>query len=219
MTPERVELTDTRAKIMDAAARLFVERGYAATSVRDIAAAIGVSNPSLYHHFASKGDLLEQLLAEPLARSQQAVQEAMLLSGDARTRRILSGLLEALEVHNGVAVGALRHGTQTPELALAKAARPLVYNLLLQEAAPDDADLRVRMVLGAVESVVTDLMMSAADGEGFVADLRARRDSIVDLALGILRPAPQQGAKVVAPAARQPSVDSASRPRRKSSDG
>jgi AcrR family transcriptional regulator len=179
----------TRSRILDAAARLFVERGFAGTSVREIAAAIGISNPSLYHHFSSKGDLLEQLLAEPLARSQKAVEEAYLLTGEARTRRIVTGLLEAMEVHSGVAVAALRHAgsTESTEHDLVAGTRPLVYGLLMQEAAEDDADLRVRMAVGAVERVVVDLMLDAEDGDRFVADLRARRDAIVDLAVKLLR--------------------------------
>lgn len=179
--------SDTRARILDAAAKLFVERGFQATSVRDIAAAVGISNPSLYHHFSSKGDLLERLLAEPLARSQQAVAEAEQLTGEARSRRIIEGLLEALEVHSGVAVAVLRHDGSSPaaEQGLVAQTRPLVYALLLQESAPDDADLRVRMVVGAVERVVVDLMLGA--GDRFVDELRARRPAIVDLALTLLR--------------------------------
>jgi AcrR family transcriptional regulator len=179
---------DTRTRILEVAARLFVERGFEATSVRDIAAVIGISNPSLYHHFSSKGALLEQLLAEPLARSQQAVQEASSLTGPARTRRILTGLLEALEVHNGVAVAALRHAgsTEVAEHALAAEARPMIYGLLLAEVAQDDADLRVRMIVGAVERVVVDLALAADTSEDFLAALRVRREAVVDLAMGLV---------------------------------
>lgn len=179
---------ETRERILEVAAKLFVERGFEATSVRDIAAAIGISNPSLYHHFSSKSALLEQLLAEPLARSQRAVQEASLLSGQARTRRIVMGLLEALEVHNGVAVTALRQAgsTELSEHALAAETRPMVYGLLLPEMAEDDADLRVRMLVGAVERVVVELMLAADTGDDFIAELRARREVIVDLAMRLV---------------------------------
>jgi len=43
-----------RALIEDAAARLFAERGYAATKREDIAAAAGVTKPILYRHFDNK---------------------------------------------------------------------------------------------------------------------------------------------------------------------
>src|SRR6476620_2835 len=47
----------TRAAVIDAAERLFSERGFAATSIRDISAASGVSHPLVHHHFGSKDDL------------------------------------------------------------------------------------------------------------------------------------------------------------------
>jgi AcrR family transcriptional regulator len=48
--------------IEGAAARLFAERGYSATTVEDIASAAGVSKPMLYRHFESKKKLQIQLL-------------------------------------------------------------------------------------------------------------------------------------------------------------
>ena len=44
--------------LLDAAARLFNERGYRGTSIRDIAEAVGMLPGSVYYHFASKEDLL-----------------------------------------------------------------------------------------------------------------------------------------------------------------
>jgi AcrR family transcriptional regulator len=48
------------------AARLFAERGYDATSVREIVEAAGVTKPTLYYHFASKQGLAEALLTNPM---------------------------------------------------------------------------------------------------------------------------------------------------------
>ena len=47
-----------RQQIEDAASALFRERGYAATSVRDIAQALNLQGGSLYAHMASKEDVL-----------------------------------------------------------------------------------------------------------------------------------------------------------------
>lgn len=49
------------------AARLFAARGYDATSVREIVAAAGVTKPTLYYHFGSKGGLGQALVTRPLA--------------------------------------------------------------------------------------------------------------------------------------------------------
>jgi AcrR family transcriptional regulator len=54
---EPVELS-RQALILDAAARLFYERGYGSVGMRTIAEAAGVRAASLYHYFASKTDLL-----------------------------------------------------------------------------------------------------------------------------------------------------------------
>jgi AcrR family transcriptional regulator len=47
-----------REELTRIAARLFAEKGYQGTSLGDLAAELGVQKPSLYHHIASKEDLL-----------------------------------------------------------------------------------------------------------------------------------------------------------------
>ena len=58
-TPFYIREDDPPAKrqILRAAMKLFSERGFAATSIRDIAEESGYTNPALYKHFASKEDL------------------------------------------------------------------------------------------------------------------------------------------------------------------
>lgn len=52
----------TRAAIIAAAHDTFVEQGYRATSLRDIAAAAGISHPGLLRHFATKDELLAAVI-------------------------------------------------------------------------------------------------------------------------------------------------------------
>ncbi|MEV6059456.1 helix-turn-helix domain-containing protein [Nocardia asteroides] len=59
--------TTPRAEILDAAAELFTTKGYANTSTRAVADAVGIRQASLYHHFAAKDDILDALLAETIA--------------------------------------------------------------------------------------------------------------------------------------------------------
>ena len=56
-----------REEILDAAAELFTTQGYATTSTRSIAEAVGIRQSSLYHHFSTKDDILEVLLAGTVA--------------------------------------------------------------------------------------------------------------------------------------------------------
>lgn len=51
-----------RQQILDVAADLFAERGFHGVTVDDLGTAVGVSGPALYHHFASKEDLLGEML-------------------------------------------------------------------------------------------------------------------------------------------------------------
>ncbi|HEY7050747.1 MAG TPA: helix-turn-helix domain-containing protein [Mycobacterium sp.] len=66
----------TRQAIVSAATRLFVERGYAATSLADIAAAAGVARPTVFAAFGSKAALLRQVLDEALAGDDAPVPVA-----------------------------------------------------------------------------------------------------------------------------------------------
>jgi AcrR family transcriptional regulator len=58
----RLPAAERLTLIEDAAARLFAERGYAATTVEDIVVEAGVSKPMLYRHFESKKELQIRLL-------------------------------------------------------------------------------------------------------------------------------------------------------------
>ena len=54
----------TRKQILDVSLRLFSEKGFARTSVRDIAHGAGITDAAIYYHFASKRELFEALFEE-----------------------------------------------------------------------------------------------------------------------------------------------------------
>ncbi|MFB9769898.1 TetR/AcrR family transcriptional regulator [Lactiplantibacillus modestisalitolerans] len=54
MVSRAEQLAKTHQAILDTARDLFLTKGYAATSTRDIANAIGITQPALYHHFKDK---------------------------------------------------------------------------------------------------------------------------------------------------------------------
>ncbi|MEJ3405192.1 helix-turn-helix domain-containing protein [Rathayibacter sp. YIM 133350] len=58
-----------REQILDAAAALFAEAGFAGTSTRAIADRVGIRQQSLYYHFAGKDEILIELLAETVRPS------------------------------------------------------------------------------------------------------------------------------------------------------
>src|SRR5687767_889271 len=73
--PPMVELTRRQA-IEDVASDLFRERGYAATSIRDIARALSVQGASLYAHVTSKEDVLWAIVERTAARFEAAADAA-----------------------------------------------------------------------------------------------------------------------------------------------
>jgi AcrR family transcriptional regulator len=87
----RLKGPERRARIEDAAAPLFAERGYAETSLEDVAAAAGVSRPVIYDHFESKRDLHEALL-------------------ERHTRELLAFIAEKVTAESGGLEARLRAG-------------------------------------------------------------------------------------------------------------
>ncbi|NUL45511.1 TetR/AcrR family transcriptional regulator [Cellulosimicrobium funkei] len=57
-----------RAALMESAARLFAERGFAAVSTAELGEAVGMSGPALYKHFPSKDALLAEILVDASER-------------------------------------------------------------------------------------------------------------------------------------------------------
>jgi AcrR family transcriptional regulator len=64
-------------QILDEAATLFCEKGFQATSVRDIVRAVDMLPGSLYYHFAAKEDLLVAVYAEGVRRITESVNRAV----------------------------------------------------------------------------------------------------------------------------------------------
>jgi AcrR family transcriptional regulator len=78
-----------RARIMDEAATLFLQRGYEATSLRHIADTVGMKAGSLYYHFASKEELLTEILRRGIDVMEAAFEAASRTSdGRAPAERI-----------------------------------------------------------------------------------------------------------------------------------
>ncbi len=94
----RLPAAERRASIEEAAARLFAQRGYAATTVEQIVAAAGVSKPILYRHFESKRDLHVRLLERRRDELAAATLERLLEAGEPDEAR-LEAMLDAWFAH------------------------------------------------------------------------------------------------------------------------
>ncbi|MER6970555.1 TetR/AcrR family transcriptional regulator [Nocardioides sp. NPDC000445] len=83
-----------REQILDAAAGLFTSRGYAATSTREIADAVGIRQASLYYHFAGKGEILTELLGQTIRPTVDSVARIESLTDDPDTALYLLALID-----------------------------------------------------------------------------------------------------------------------------
>jgi TetR/AcrR family transcriptional regulator, cholesterol catabolism regulator len=69
----RESTTEPRQEILRAAARLFQQQGYDATSMNDVAASLKLSKGGLYHHFQSKDEILFDLMSHAMDITEQRV--------------------------------------------------------------------------------------------------------------------------------------------------
>ena len=93
------EANATRTSILDAAERVFHEKGVAHASLEDIAAAAEVTRGAIYWHFHSKAELYNTLVAETAAQTEEVIRRAI-AEGQSMLdvhRRIMVGLLVLLE--------------------------------------------------------------------------------------------------------------------------
>lgn len=98
--------TDTRERIEIAALELFTTKGFAATSLRDIADALGISKAAVYYHFPAKADIAHALVQPFLNDMDSFITGAE--SAGWSSRRVLETYLSALTPHLGILVAMSR---------------------------------------------------------------------------------------------------------------
>jgi AcrR family transcriptional regulator len=97
----RPHANQTRSRLLDAALTAFAERGFHATSTRDIAAAAGMSPAAVYVHHRSKEELLHQISRRGHEATLELVRSATAGSEDPVTQ--LSEVVRAFAVHHAQA--------------------------------------------------------------------------------------------------------------------
>lgn len=93
----KAQYVDRRTAILQRAAETFRERGVSATTMDDIARVTQLDRSSLYYYFASKEELLEELLGDLVARSVERAEAVAVSGGPAATRldRLIRELVES----------------------------------------------------------------------------------------------------------------------------
>jgi AcrR family transcriptional regulator len=75
--PAAVDWSSTRGRILLAASALFAQRGYFGTSTRDIADAVQIRQPSLFHHFEAKHEIFRTLVELDLGPSIDRIRSRL----------------------------------------------------------------------------------------------------------------------------------------------
>ena len=170
------------ASVLAVAVELFNERGYDGTSMRDLAARLGIAKSAIYHHVTGKEELLRLALDRALAGLAVVADRTRALPAPAieRLEYLLRGCVEVLEAESPYVTLLLRvRGNTDVERAALDQRRAfdrLVAELVAQavrdgDIRPDaDAMITARLLFGLVNSIVEWYRPARRAGTGSLAE-------------------------------------------------
>jgi AcrR family transcriptional regulator len=186
----RHRFTNTRDRIETAAVQLFVEKGVADTTVRDIAGALEMSEGALYRHFPSKEQLVWQVFERhyiefagrllKLAESESGTREklAAMIAGFCRAYDENPRLFRFLLFVQHDQLGKLAADAPTPVEAVRMV---IARGIASGELPAQDADLATSLVFG----VVLQPVQFAAYGR-LPSDMGSMRERLVAAAWAVV---------------------------------
>ncbi|MCK9544415.1 MAG: TetR/AcrR family transcriptional regulator [Novosphingobium sp.] len=187
-SPRKGRLNQT--SVVEAAVVLFNRQGYDRTSMNEIAAALGITKAALYHHFASKEDILIAGITQASEIVRTALRDSM-KPGDTAYRQVeafihaygkalLDPTFRCLVLADERVLGAEGQA----EIRTCKRRNQHQLEALLQEAGADPAEIRplALAVFGALN------WSAVSFGERAGAELKSVTDAIVRLLCSALKP-------------------------------
>jgi AcrR family transcriptional regulator len=160
---------ELRARIYGSARQLFLEQGFEATTVEQIASAADVAPATFFNHFQSKNGLLREMTGEVFAHIDALVETYLLAPGTTRQRiaafvgRAASDIADARELAHDVVMELIATSARPGELLpyLSRVREPFTAVIRLGQAAGevrDDAgvDFLAEMVVGALNAAVVN---------------------------------------------------------------
>ena len=158
----------TRDDILEAAAQIFREKGFHASSMQDIAEAVNLQKASLYHHVSSKQEILLALLDQALDLLTKHMEEVLTrpMPSDQKLSQAMQTYLQAMLDHRDLAaVLLLEHRSLLPQYQARHIPRrdrfERLWRDLIQEGVDqksfvcDDPALASRAVLGVMNWTIT----------------------------------------------------------------
>lgn len=157
-----------RGRLLREAAGLFRDKGYERTTVRDLAAAVGIQSGSLFHHFRTKEEILKAVMVETI-RLNTALMQAAVNAADTyhdKLRALIRAELESINGQTGEAMAvlvfewrSLSESSQAEVLELRDIYEALWLNVLgalsADKALSADPFVVRRMLTGALSWTVT----------------------------------------------------------------
>jgi AcrR family transcriptional regulator len=151
-----------RMQILDAAARVFAEKGFRSAKVQEVARAAGVAHGTVYNYFPSKEELLLALLDRLNETEQRAAQLASVPDGN--LAQVMRHRLRFLRQHRDLLLAVLPEVLSQPALRQQYLDRVVGPSFALAEEAlarlgvPDPARVARATAAGVLGVVVLDLL-------------------------------------------------------------
>jgi AcrR family transcriptional regulator len=171
--PERADAARNRAKVLEAARRLFAERGVESVSMAEVARTAGVGKGTVFHRFGDRAGLARALLDERERQLQEAILRGAPPLGPGapageRLPAFLDALLDLTLEHADLLIAADGSKPGGRYLTGAYAAWHRHVSVLVTELRPDaDADLLAHLLLAPL---APDLVRHLDRGVGIDAD-------------------------------------------------
>lgn len=190
---------ETSSRILEAAAELFSVRGFARTTIRQIAERASANSALIYYYFGSKGGLLEALVGRMQALVHANLERSMALEGTPREKleRFIRLQVELMRQRSPLLRILLREVLNQNELVLGAMRRAIELNLglvrsLIREGV-EAGEFRETDELLAAQTLIGSLMMPVVIaplvlGEEEAGDPGRLPDHIVDMYMrGLVR--------------------------------
>jgi AcrR family transcriptional regulator len=199
VAPGRTRANDPegmRRRVLDAAAQLFQDRGYAATGTQDIFAEAGVTSGAFYHHFAGKKQLGIAVIRERIAAEIDATwlapvrRAATTFDGVARVFASIAKQLEDSRAVRGCPVGNLALELAYGDPEFRRELKRLFDEWRGVLAAKLEDDMAARGLLRADPDALAGYVIAVYSGAMTLAKVEQRAQPLLDC-LQVLAPAIQ----------------------------
>lgn len=210
MVPKHLSGPVRRQQILDESRRLFLTRGYDATTVEDILAAVGIAKGTLYHHFAGKEAILEAIVlrtSDEIAERAEAAAADRSLPAIARILTVMRAARASEEDIELAQQFRAPENTRFHLLSIQEAFARLIPILtrvvedgaIAGELSTADARSSVEVVLAAGATLL-DGGIFPPDDDDPAASIEARQAALLRTAAALLGTEPTALAALVAPA-------------------